>query len=89
MQTFLWLSTAGLLGVLLAVPLRRHFIVDEKLPFADGIAAGETLIVLDSRGRAGAASRPFSMVGALVASGLADVLDDARTVDRRARSPCA
>src|SRR5262245_20501337 len=37
-QSFLWLTTAGLLGVLLAVPLRRHFIVEEQLPFADGIA---------------------------------------------------
>ncbi len=54
MQTFVWLTASGLLGVLLAVPLRKHFIVDENLPFPDGIAAGETLIVLDSRGRAGA-----------------------------------
>ena len=36
-------SAAGILGVLLAVPLRQHFIVDEKLPFADGVAAAETL----------------------------------------------
>jgi uncharacterized oligopeptide transporter (OPT) family protein len=46
-QTFLWLTTASLLGVLLAVPMRRHFVVDEKLPFPDGMAAGETLMVLD------------------------------------------
>lgn len=46
-QTFIWLTTAGLLGVLLAVPMRRHFIVDEELPFADGMAAAETLKVLD------------------------------------------
>jgi len=46
-KSFLWLWIACTLGVLLAVPLRRHFIVDEKLPFADGVAAGETLIVLD------------------------------------------
>ena len=46
-QTFVWLTTASLLGVLLAVPMRRHFVVDEKLPFPDGMAAGETLIVLD------------------------------------------
>src|SRR6201987_1649636 len=26
MQSFLWLSTAGLLGVLLAVPMRQHFV---------------------------------------------------------------
>jgi putative OPT family oligopeptide transporter len=49
-QTFLWLTTAGTLGVLLAVPMRQHFVVDEKLPYPDGIAAGETLIVLDSKG---------------------------------------
>jgi len=41
-KTFLWLSSAGTLGVLLAVPLRRHFIVEEKLPYADGLAAAET-----------------------------------------------
>jgi uncharacterized oligopeptide transporter (OPT) family protein len=48
-QSFVWLSTAGLLGVLLAVPMRQHFVVDEKLPYADGLAAGETLIVLDGK----------------------------------------
>src|SRR5438105_2903542 len=49
-QSFAWLTTAGILGVLLSVPMRQHFVVDEKLTFADGVAAGETLIVLDSRG---------------------------------------
>jgi uncharacterized oligopeptide transporter (OPT) family protein len=52
LQSFAWLTAAGVLGVLMAIPLRRHFIVDEKLPFADGIAAGETLMVLDARGAA-------------------------------------
>ncbi|HET9159360.1 MAG TPA: OPT/YSL family transporter [Caulobacteraceae bacterium] len=47
LQTFVWLSCASLLGVLLAVPLRRHFVVDQNLPYPDGMAAGETLIVLD------------------------------------------
>jgi uncharacterized oligopeptide transporter (OPT) family protein len=47
LQTFIWLSCLSLLGVLLAVPLRRHFIVDEKLAFPDGMAAAETLMVLD------------------------------------------
>jgi putative OPT family oligopeptide transporter len=50
LQSFAWLTTAGLLGVLLAVPLRRHYIVDEKLPFADGLAAGQTVLVCDSQG---------------------------------------
>jgi uncharacterized oligopeptide transporter (OPT) family protein len=47
LQTFVWLTCASLLGVLLAVPLRRHFIVDEQLAFPDGMAAAETLMVLD------------------------------------------
>jgi putative OPT family oligopeptide transporter len=69
LQTFIWLSASGLLGVFLAVPLRKHFIEDENLPFPDGMAAGETLIMLDSRGPQ-ARKSASAMVGALVASGL-------------------
>src|ERR1051325_2479450 len=69
MQTFVWLSASGLLGVFLAVPLRKHFIEDENLPFADGMAAGATLIMLDSHGPQ-ARKSAFAMVGALAASGL-------------------
>ena len=48
-QTFVWLSCASLLGVLLAVPMRRHFIVPTQcaLPFRrHGMAAAsrKTLI---------------------------------------------
>src|SRR5262249_59444176 len=46
LQSFAWLTSAGLLGVLLAVPMRQHFVVDEKLTYADGMAAREPLIVL-------------------------------------------
>src|SRR4051812_13040943 len=45
-QAFLWLTTACTLGVLLAVPLRRHFIVDEKLPYVDGLSTAETITVM-------------------------------------------
>ncbi len=45
--SFLWLSAAATLGVLMAVPLRRHFIVDEKLPYVDGLSTAETITVLD------------------------------------------
>lgn len=68
-QTFIWLSASGLLGVFLAVPLRKHFIEDENLPFPDGVAAGETLIMLDSHGPQ-ARKSAFAMVGSLVTSGL-------------------
>src|SRR5262245_21634050 len=50
LQSFLWLTSAGWLGVLLSVPMRRHFVVEEKLPYPDGVAAGETILVLDERG---------------------------------------
>ena len=69
LQTFLWLSIAGILGVLLAVPLRKHFIVDEKLTFADGVAAAETLILLDSKG-AQAKKSATVMVGSMLTSGM-------------------
>jgi len=68
-QTWAWLSASGLLGVFLAVPLRKHFIDDENLPFPDGIAAGETLIALDAHGPQ-ARKSAFAMMGALVSSGL-------------------
>ncbi len=51
LESFAWLTAASVLGLLLAVPLRRHYVVDEGLTYADGVAAAETIIVLDSRGR--------------------------------------
>jgi uncharacterized oligopeptide transporter (OPT) family protein len=50
-QSFLWLTASSVLGLLLAVPLRQHYVVDENLTYADGVAAAETIIVLDSRGK--------------------------------------
>jgi uncharacterized oligopeptide transporter (OPT) family protein len=47
LQTFAWLSVSGWIGVLLAVPLRRHYIDEEDLPFPDGTAAGETILILE------------------------------------------
>jgi uncharacterized oligopeptide transporter (OPT) family protein len=75
---FLWLTCSGVLGVLLSVPMRRHFVVDEKLTFADGVAAAETLVVLDSKGtEARGAARSMAIGGVL--SGLLMVIrEDAR-----------
>ncbi len=50
LEAFLWLTFASILGILLAVPLRSHYVEEEKLAFADGVAAAETIIVLDARG---------------------------------------
>lgn len=46
-SSFMWLTCACTLGVLLAVPLRRHFVVDEKLPYVDGLSTAETITVMD------------------------------------------
>ncbi|MBI4601159.1 MAG: OPT/YSL family transporter, partial [Planctomycetes bacterium] len=81
MQSFLWLTTAGLLGVFLAVPFRRHYVVDEKLTYADGVAAAETILVLDGRGKeAGAATRALAL-GAIASAALMLLTRDAYVFD--------
>jgi uncharacterized oligopeptide transporter (OPT) family protein len=51
LYAFFWLTAAALLGLLMAVPLRRHYVVEEQLTYADGVAAAETIMVLDARGK--------------------------------------
>jgi uncharacterized oligopeptide transporter (OPT) family protein len=74
-QTFSWLSVAGLIGVLMAVPLRRHYIDEEQLTFADGLAAGEALLVLDE-GPKQAGPRVAALGLGVVSSGLVAILRD-------------
>jgi putative OPT family oligopeptide transporter len=77
-QSFIWLTTAGCLGVLMAVPMRKHFIIDEKLPFVDGMAVAETLTVLDSKGSEARGSA-YAMGWGSVLSGILTVLrEDSR-----------
>ena len=80
-QSFAWLTTAGILGVLLAVPMRRHFVVDEQLTYADGVAAAETLMALDGEGVAGRrAARALGLAG--LASALVMLMtEDAHVLD--------
>jgi uncharacterized oligopeptide transporter (OPT) family protein len=80
MQAFIWLTISGLLGVLLAVPMRQHFIVDEKLTFADGVAAAETLVVLDSRGSDGTAAARSMGLGTLFSALVMTLREDARVI---------
>ncbi|ACG75419.1 oligopeptide transporters, OPT superfamily [Anaeromyxobacter sp. K] len=69
LQIFAWLAPSGLLGVLLAVPLRKHYIDQENLTFADGTAAGETLLVLD-QGRKQAGPRVAALgIGGAISAG--------------------
>jgi uncharacterized oligopeptide transporter (OPT) family protein len=80
MQAFAWLTAAGLLGVLLAIPMRQHFVVDEKLTYADGMAAGETLIVLDGKGAAARQAAKALAIGAVASAALMLMTEDARVL---------
>jgi uncharacterized oligopeptide transporter (OPT) family protein len=79
-QAFLWLTCSGVLGVLLSVPMRQHFVVDEKLTFADGVAAAETLIVLDSHGDESRVAARSMGVSAVVSGLLFTIREDARLI---------
>ena len=62
-QIFFWLCSASLLGILLAVPMRRHYIDEENLTYADGMAAGETILVLHEGREKGVSAGPVKALG--------------------------
>jgi len=62
-QIFFWLCSASLLGILLAVPMRKHYIDEENLTYADGMAAGETIKVLHEGKEKGASAGPVKALG--------------------------
>jgi uncharacterized oligopeptide transporter (OPT) family protein len=70
LQVFAWLLVAGAMGVLMAVPMRRHFIDEEQLTYADGVAAAETIIVLDSGGAQAANRARMLSIGVIAAMAL-------------------
>jgi uncharacterized oligopeptide transporter (OPT) family protein len=49
-QMMLWLGAVSVLGVFMAVPLKRQLINIDKLPFPSGIATAETLKSMHSSG---------------------------------------
>src|SRR6266850_4914828 len=74
-QIFFWLCSASLLGILLAVPMRRHYIDEENLTYADGMAAGETIIVLHEGREKGASAGPVKALAlGSIASGVLMIL---------------
>jgi uncharacterized oligopeptide transporter (OPT) family protein len=81
MQSFAWLSTAGVLGVLLAVPMRQHFIVDERLRYPDGVAAGETLIALDGVGAHARQAARVLGIGGIASAALMLMTEDAHVLN--------
>jgi len=61
-----WTAVSALLGVFLAVPMKRQMINIEQLPFPSGIAAAETLKSLHAHSKE-AIAQAYSLVAALVA----------------------
>ncbi len=70
--TLTWTLLTALLGVLLAVPMKRQMINREKLPFPSGIAAATTLKSLYG-GAKEAIYQAYALVIALVLGGLTGI----------------
>jgi len=60
-----WLFSVSALGVIVALGLRRHMILDEDLPFATGVATAETLREMYDQGQ-----EAMARVRALLLAGL-------------------
>jgi len=59
-QMFTWLCCSGGIGVFVSAMFRKYFVDDPEMIFADGVAAAETINVLD-QGKA--AGEKFTMLG--------------------------
>lgn len=68
-----WTAVSALLGVFLAVPMKRQMINKEKLPFPSGIAAAQTLKSLHGKSKE-AVVQAYALVAAMVAAGLTGFL---------------
>ena len=49
-QLFIWIFFVNILGVLFAIPLRKQFVVIEKLTFPSGTACAETIKAMHAHG---------------------------------------
>lgn len=68
-----WTLITALLGVCLAVPMKRQMINQEQLAFPSGIAAAETLRSLYSRSKE-AVQQAYALVASLVVGGAIGIL---------------
>ncbi|MFM8414660.1 MAG: OPT family oligopeptide transporter [Planctomycetota bacterium] len=67
----LWLGAVSLLGVFMAIPLKRQLVNIDRLPFPSGIATAETLRSLHSAGGAAVAKARSLFAAALAGGGMA------------------
>ncbi len=66
-----WFAAIAMLGVLVAIPVKRQLVNREQLPFPTGIATAETIRALHGAGAGGGQARLLgaaALVGALVAA---------------------
>lgn len=66
----IWLLCCSVLGVVVALLFRRQMLVQEKLPFAAGVATAETLREMYAKGSEAIARLKALIGGALAAAGL-------------------
>lgn len=75
----LWCFSVMLVGITVAIPLRRQMIVVDRLPFAFGIAAAETLREMYARGTE-ALARVAHLVGAAAVASTVALLAHFRVI---------
>ncbi len=78
----LWLGAISLLGVFMAIPLKRQLINIDRLPFPSGIATAATLKGLHATGAAAVAQARALVVAALFGGGLIVWKDVLAKIDR-------
>ncbi len=66
-----WLAAVSVLGVFMAVPLKRQLINIEKLPFPSGIATAETLRSMHTAGAEAMSKARSLLVGGFIGAGVA------------------
>ena len=62
-QLMLWTGSVALLGVMIAIALRRQFIEKDQLPFPNGIATGETIQKIYAQGTEAVARVKMLLIG--------------------------
>ncbi|MEX2112690.1 MAG: OPT family oligopeptide transporter, partial [Pirellulales bacterium] len=69
-QIMTWLASLSVLGVFMAIPLKRQMINIDKLPFPSGMAAAETLKSIHTTGQEALAKAYALFAGAVVGAGV-------------------
>lgn len=74
-QLFLWIGAISILGVFIAIPMKRQMINIDQLPFPSGIAAAETIKSLHGHGEEAIAKARSLGIGGVLGAGVAYLKD--------------